>query len=291
MALPFFFKWLACFIFKYRLVFSISIVVAIGAAGLKSIFAKKYYNTSMFVISSAVETEVLINKIKGIAINVNEGNDAVVASMLGISTTQATLLKNINIEKTQARIPNQFVVGAANLEDTIYKEGHPVVKIETNVFDSKIIPLLNKQINAFIEHDAYISEKVALKKAQNIAYQEALVKEIEKLEMLQTAVRERYANNANISKTGGQLVFMNQENAQPFYGDVLSLQKDLLISKRNYPYIRSMTIIQPFFIPEYPEKIFFKTAFKYALLSIVLVFIGLGAYNIFLFLKKQENIT
>jgi len=228
----------------------LSIVASIVVAYMMKSSSTPIYSADMVLRSNIIENSTMISYINRLQTLDKES----LANTLNISKETVYNVNNVGaywiIDLNKDKVP----------DDVDYKNSHDIYDttnirmqdrfdIQIKIISPQNLDLLRDGIIRYIESDKLFQQRNSIRLAQNKELFERLNIDIENLDSLQK-VKYFEETRKRLSQTGGQIVFMQEQNTQLLYNDIYNLyfRKQALEAERDI-YAGIVTLLSDFSIP------------------------------------------
>jgi hypothetical protein len=254
------------FLLRRWLPLGLSLLLGIGASYLLKTTSESYYTTDL-VVRNNINSKSgnvsynsdMINFVNRLHTLCTQANKTALAEALSIKPELAKNIKDINafwiIDKGNDGIPDAVdYSNSHNVYDTINVRMIDRFDIRVKTASAQELNLLQKGILSFIKKDSIFQQRNRLRLAQTNTLINRYTFDITQLDSLQKIKYFEETKN-KMPYSSGQIVFLQDQKMQLFYGDIYSLysSKQALESERDlYPDI--VTVLSNFDLPSRPDN-------------------------------------
>lgn len=238
------------FMVRRWLPLTLSVVVAIGVAYLMKSTTPSIYTSDMVLRSNVIENAQMISFIN----RLQTLDKDTFAKTLGLSKETSDNVSSIGaywiIDLNKDRVPdNVDYRNSHNIYDTTNIRMVDRFDIQVNIKSPQNLDQIRDGIIKYIESDRLFQQRNNIRLAQNKELLERLNIDIEQLDSLQK-VKYFEETRKRASQTGGQIVFMQEQNTQLLYNDIYNLyyRKQNLKAEADL-YNGIVTVLSDFSIP------------------------------------------
>ncbi len=215
------------FLLRKCLWLTLSLLIGIGISLLVSSRSLKIYSSELTLRSNATPSGDMITFINRLHIFSRGVNKTNLAEALSLSPVEVWKIKDIQafwaIDMLSDGIPDQVdYKNDFKSNDTIDKRMQDRFIVRARVSDPQEFSLIRDKIIEYIKQDPLFQQKNQVRLAQNKELQLRLTYDIKQLDSLQK-VKYFEETRSKMRSSGGQIVFLQEQNTQLIYSDIYTL--------------------------------------------------------------------
>ncbi|HUX95558.1 MAG TPA: hypothetical protein VMV47_07480 [Bacteroidales bacterium] len=238
------------FLVRRWLPLTLSIVAGVVVAYIMKTASPSIYTSDMVLRSNMIENSQMISYIN----RLQSLDKKSFAETLGLSEETSKNISGIGaywiIDLNKDRIPdNVDYKNSHDIYDTTNIRMQDRFDIQVKINTPQALHLLRDGIIKYFNSDQLFQQRNNIRLAQNKEFLERLNIDIENLDSLQR-VKYFEETRKRTSQTGGQIVFMQEQNTQLLYNDILGLyyRKQALEAEQDI-YKEIVTVLSDFTVP------------------------------------------
>ena len=238
------------FLIKRWFPIGLSVAAGFGISFFMKSAAPSIYTSDMVLRSNLIETSEMIsyiNKLQAL-------DKQTLSQTLGISPGTSNNIRNLSafwiIDKNKDGIPDHVdYANAHNIYDTTNVRMRDRFDIRVIIKSPQELNLVKDGLLRYIESNSQYQQKNTIRMAHHKELIERLNVDIKNLDSLQK-VKYFEETRKRTSQTGGQIVFMQEQNTQLLYNDIYSLYDRKQALETNRDLNRAIvTVLSDFSIP------------------------------------------
>lgn len=238
------------FIVRRWLPLTLSIVIGIGIAYVMKTTSSSIYTSDMVLRSNVIDNAQMISYLN----RLQTMDKKTFAESLSMPQESCENILNISsfwiIDLNKDKIPD-FVdyKNNHNIYDTTNIRMQDRLDVQVKIKSPQELYQVRDGILKYIENDQLFKQRNSIRSSQNLELFERLNIDIQQLDSLQKVKYFEETRKRN-SQTGGQIVFMQEQNTQLLYNDIYTLyyRKQALEAERDI-YKGIVTVLSDFSIP------------------------------------------
>jgi hypothetical protein len=242
------------FLVRRWLPVSLSIVVGTGLSFLISKSTDPVYSSDMVLRTNASSAEEMISYINRLYFYCRERDTAALSSSLSINAGLARKISEIRafwiIDLNYDNTPDYVdYKNSHNVYDTTNVRMTDRFDIRLRIKSIRDLLIVKEGIMSYIKKDSLFQQRNRVRLAQNQELVTRMIYDIKQLDSLQKVKYFEETRN-RMPKTGGQIVFLQQQETQLIIKDIYDLyDKKLAIESNQKLYTDLVTVISDFYVP------------------------------------------
>ncbi len=237
---------------------TLSVLIGIGISWVIKVKSDKIYSSELTIRSNAVPSSDMITYINRLHSFCRQADRTALATAFSLSPEETRVIKDIQafwaIDLLNDGIPDRIdYKGNYDLiNDTVSKRmlDRFVVRVRTKTLQE--FPLLKEKILEYISQNTLFQQKNQVRLALNKEIQVRLIYDIDQLDSLQKVKYFEETRN-RIRSSGGQMIFLQEQNTQLIYTDIYSLySRKQAIDSEMELYKDVVTVLDDFTQPANP---------------------------------------
>jgi len=215
------------FLLRRWLPLGLSVALGIGISWVAKKQADKIYSSELTIRSNAVPNSDMITYINRLHSFCIENDSTALASALSLPSDKVRFINDIEafwaIDVLSDGIPDQIdYKNNHNLNDTINKRMQDRFVVRVRLADPQKFPLLSGKILEYARQNPLFQQKNQVRLAQYDEIRLRLIYDINQLDSLQK-VKYFEETRGRIPASGGQMIFLQEQNTQLIYSDIYAL--------------------------------------------------------------------
>jgi len=242
------------FLLKRWLPLGLSIVLGIAVSYVLKTTSESFYTSDMILKSNAVSTSELISYINRLHTYSLEGNATAVSGAIALNSGESSNILDVSafwiIDQSKDGIPDYID----------YKSNHDVydtnnirmqdrLDVRVKIRSPQELAKVRDGIIQFIESDSLFQRKNRVRLRQNVEMLTRLNYDILQLDSLQKVKYFEETRNMQ-PKTGGQMIFLQEQKTQLVYTDIYDLYEKKQYMESNHELYKTIvTVLSDFSLP------------------------------------------
>ena len=215
------------FLFRKSLWLALSLIIGIAIAFIMKTLADKVYSSEITIRSNTVPNSDMITYINRLHTFSLEGDSASLSTSLNLSPDETQNILDIQafwaIDLAGDGVPDKVdYKDKYDPTDTINIRMTDRLVVRVKLVDNKEYSPLTGKIISYINQNQLFQQKNQVRIAQNIEIRERLIYDINQLDSLQKVKYFEETRNRQ-PKSGGQMIFLQEQNTQLIYSDIYAL--------------------------------------------------------------------
>ena len=242
------------FLLRKWLPLGLSIVLGVGASYFLKMTSDSFYTSDLVLRNNTVSNSDMISYLNRLHTFSKEKNIAALTDAISLTPHQINNILDIGaywiIDKGRDGIPDLVdYKNKHDIYDTVNVRMQNRLDVRVRVKSPQELDSVRKGIIKFIESDSLFQQKNRLRVRQNLELLTRLDYDILQLDSLQKVKYFEETRNMQ-PKTGGQMIFLQEQKTQLIYTDIYKLysRKQLRESERDL-YKGIVTVISEFPLP------------------------------------------
>lgn len=245
------------FLLKKSVWLVLSVLIGLGASLIIRMKAEKIYSSEMTIRSNAVPNSDMITYINRLH-TFCMGNDSLaMGAALSLSPDKKRFIKDIQaywaIDLAKDGIPDRVdYKNNYNVNDTMNVRMTDRFIVRARLTDPKEFSHLSEKIIKYVNQNPLFQQRNLFRLARISELHERLIHDISQLDSLQRVKYFEETRN-RIRASGGQMVFLQEQNTQLIYSDIYSLYARKQIYDQDLEiYQDILSLLNDFIVPTTP---------------------------------------
>lgn len=268
------------FLFRNWIPLGLSVILSVGLSYVLKVTSPSFYTSDMIFRNNAVSNADMMSYINRLHTFCIEGNKEALRDALGLSSETVKNIGDISshwiIDMNRDGIPDYVdYKNKHDVYDTINIMMKDRLNLRVRIESPLELTTLKNGIIKFIYSDSLYQQRNRLRLRQNNEILTRLEYDILQLDSLQKVKYFEETRNRQ-PKSGGQMIFLQEQETQLIYGDIYTLygRKQALESERDiYPDI--ITVLSDFSIPAKRENDLIYYCKKYVPLFLIVTLLAI----------------
>lgn len=238
------------FLLKRWLPLGLSVAAGIGVAFFLKTTAHSIYTSDMVLRSNVIDNAQMISYINRLQTLDNNSLSEALNVPVDLCDSIVSIGAFWIIDLNKDRVPdNVDYTNSHNIYDTTNIRMQDRFNVSVSIRKPQELNRVRVGILKYIESDPLFNQRNSIRLSQNAEMLERLNIDIQQLDSLQKVKYFEETRKRN-TQTGGQIVFMQEQNTQLLYNDIYSLyyRKQALEADRNI-YKGIVTVLSDFSVP------------------------------------------